>query len=73
MLFLGTASGDSSEYLLTFYQEFAGVDCEPSHLALFDRVVDDIDALVRSQDVGRSRSVNCPDRLGVPVPGWTVP
>lgn len=51
VLFLGTASGDGAGYMLTFYQAFAGVDCEPSHLALFDRVVDDIDALVRAQDV----------------------
>ena len=28
-----------------------GLDCEPSHLALFDRVVEDIDTFVRSQDV----------------------
>ncbi len=27
------------------------MECEPSHLALFDREVDDIDALVRAQDV----------------------
>ena len=51
VLFLGTASGDGAGYLLTFYQAFAGVDSEPSHLALFDRVVDDIDGLVISQDV----------------------
>jgi len=51
VLFLGTASGDGAGYLLTFYQAFAGVDCEPSHLALFDRVVDDIGGFVRSQDV----------------------
>ena len=51
VLFLGTASGDGAGYLLTFYQAFAGIDCEPSHLALFDRTVDDIDAFVRSQDV----------------------
>ena len=51
VLFLGTASGDGAGYLLTFYQGFAGIDCEPSHLALFDRTVDDIDAFVRSQDV----------------------
>ena len=51
VLFLGTASGDGAGYLLTFYQAFAGVDSEPSHLALFDRVIDDIDGLVRSQDV----------------------
>ena len=51
VLFVGTASGDSPDYLLTFHQALAGVDCVPSHLALFDRVVDDIDALVRVQDV----------------------
>lgn len=51
VLFLGTASGDSAGYLLTFYQALAGVDCDAGHLALFDRVVDDVDALVRSQDV----------------------
>jgi len=51
VLFLATASGDGPGYLLTFYQALAGVDCEPSHLALFDRVIDDIDGLVRSQDV----------------------
>jgi len=51
VLFMGTASGDGAGYLLTFYQAFAGVDCEPTHLALFDRVVDDIDALLRAQDV----------------------
>ena len=49
--FLGTASGDGADYRLTFYQALAGVDCEPSHLALFDRVVEDIDTFVRSQDV----------------------
>ena len=51
VLFLGTATGDSPGYLLTFYQALAGVACQPSHLALFDRVVDDIDALLRAQDV----------------------
>ena len=51
MLFLPTASGDSPDYLLTFYQQLAGVDCEPSHLALFDRTVDDIGAMVASADV----------------------
>jgi peptidase E len=51
VLFLGTASGDGVDYRLTFYQALAGENCEPSHLALFDRVVDDVDAFVRSQDV----------------------
>jgi dipeptidase E len=51
ILFIHTASGDDAAYLLSFYQAFAGVECEPSHLALFNRTVDDIDAFVRAQDV----------------------
>ena len=46
-----TASGDSPDYLLTFYQQLAGTDCEPSHLALFDRTVDDIAGTIASQDI----------------------
>jgi peptidase E len=51
ILFVPTASGDDPAGLLTFYQAFAGVCCEPSHLALFHRTVDDIDGLIRTQDV----------------------
>jgi dipeptidase E len=51
VLFLPTASGDRADYLLTFYQQLAGVDCEPAHLALFERTVDDVGALIASQDV----------------------
>jgi peptidase E len=51
VLFVGTASGDDALYRLAFYQAFAGVDCEPTHLALFDRTVDDIDTHLRSRDV----------------------
>jgi dipeptidase E len=51
ILFVPTASGDEAAYLLTFYQALAGVECEPSHLALFNRMVDDIDGFVRNQDV----------------------
>ena len=51
ILFLPTASGDRADYLLTFYEQLAGVDCEPSHLALFERAVDDIDGLVAAQDI----------------------
>jgi dipeptidase E len=51
ILFVPTASGDDAAYLLTFYQAMAGVACEPSHLLLFNRTVDDIDGLIRSQDV----------------------
>ncbi len=51
ILFFPTASGDDAAYLLTFYQSLAGIACEPSHLLLFNRTVDDIDGLLRSQDV----------------------
>ena len=51
VLFLPTASGDSDAYLLTFYQQLAGVDCEPSHLALFDRTTDDPAEVIARQDV----------------------
>ena len=51
ILFVPTASGDDAGYLLTFYQALAGVSCEPSHLALFNRTVDDIDGFIRKQDV----------------------
>ena len=51
VLFLPTASGDSPDYLLTFYQQLAGMDCEPAHLALFDRVVVDIPSLIAQQDI----------------------
>ena len=51
VLFLPTASGDSPGYLLTFYQQLAGRDLALDHLLLFDRTVDDLDALIRAQDV----------------------
>lgn len=51
VLFLPTASGDDPLYLLTFYQQLAGIDCEPTHLALFDRDMRDIGARIGTQDV----------------------
>ena len=51
MLFLPTASGDSDGYLLTFYQQLAGEDCEPSHLLLFDRTTDDPAEVIARQDI----------------------
>jgi dipeptidase E len=51
VLFLPTASGDDPAYLLTFYQQLAGVECTPSHLALFARTVVDVERLIRAQDV----------------------
>ena len=51
ILFVPTASGDDPANLLTFYQTLASVSCEPTHLALFHRTVDDIEGLIRAQDV----------------------
>ena len=51
VLFLPTASGDRADYLLTFYQQLAGIDCEPSHLLLFDRTTDDPAAVIARQDI----------------------
>jgi dipeptidase E len=51
VLFLPTASGDGPGYLLAFYQQLAGRELELGHLALFDRTVEDIDGLIRDQDV----------------------
>ena len=50
--FIGTASGDSPEYVANFFRVFAAHhDCEPSDLALFDRTVADLSAFVLAQDV----------------------
>jgi dipeptidase E len=50
--FVGTASGDSPEYVANFYRVFsAHHDCEPSDLGPFERTVADLRAFVLSQDV----------------------
>ena len=51
VLFLPTASGDSADYLLTFYQQLAGRDCEPRHLALFERTAEDPAEVIAAHDV----------------------
>jgi dipeptidase E len=48
--FLPTASGDSPDYVATFYAAFAR-RAEATHLALFRRTVDDIEGLLLDQDV----------------------
>jgi peptidase E len=68
ILFLPTATGDSAAYLLTFYQQLAGLDCEPSHLALFDRTVDDIAALISAQDIVMVGGGNTANMLAI----WRV-
>ena len=68
ILFLPTASGDESAYLLTFYQAVAGVECEPSHLALFHRTVEDIEGFIRTQDVVMVGGGNTANMLAI----WRV-
>ncbi|MEA2630320.1 MAG: dipeptidase, partial [Chloroflexota bacterium] len=48
--FIATASGDSPDYLASFYAAFAR-RAEATHLALFRRTVDDIEGLLLDQDV----------------------
>ncbi len=59
--FLPTAGGDNSCYLVKFYGAFAGKNCDPSHLALVNRTVDDVRAVLLAQDViyvGGGNTVN---------------
>jgi peptidase E len=51
VLFLPTASGDSAFYSSLFRMGFVGRHTELTVLALFDRTVDDVDGLIRDQDV----------------------
>lgn len=51
VLFIGAASGDSEAYRLTFYQQLAGADCDPSHLLLFDRDDRDLAAVIAAPDI----------------------
>jgi len=48
---LATASGDAPQTLSRFYEISDVLPCEPCHLALFDRVVGDLDAFLDECDV----------------------
>ena len=48
--FVGTASGENSQYIATFYATFAR-QAEATHLDLFGRRVDDDEAFLLDQDV----------------------
>jgi peptidase E len=64
--FVGTASGDSADYLLRFYKAFAKLDCEARHLPLFqfDRGLD-LRAEVLASDVVYVGGGNTPAMLAV--------
>jgi dipeptidase E len=50
--FVGTASGDATDYVASFYRVFsAHHDCEVADLALFERTVADLRAFVLARDV----------------------
>jgi dipeptidase E len=58
---LPTASGDSTAWLDRFYDVFTEDRCEPTHLTLFNRAVDDLYEFLRDQDViyvGGGNTVN---------------
>ena len=52
--FLATASGDSPVYIATLLRAYAR-EAEASHLALFKRTVDDVEAFLLDQDVDLRR------------------
>jgi peptidase E len=49
--FLPTAKGDQTETIVAMYERVPGSLAERSHLALFDRTVEDIRAFLLSQDL----------------------
>ena len=59
--FLPTASGDNQGWIDAFYEAFPDDVCEPTHLSLFSRSVDDVGAYLRERDlvyVGGGNTVN---------------
>ena len=58
---LPTASGDSQSWIEAFYAAFPEDACEPTHLSLFSRGVDDLAGFLAGQDVvyvGGGNTVN---------------
>ncbi|QTX05884.1 peptidase E [Agromyces archimandritae] len=51
VLFLGTATGDEADYIVSFYGTYDSDRCAPHHLRLFHRELDDIETFVRGFDV----------------------
>ena len=49
--FVGTAGGDSQGYIDRFYEAFKKLDCEPSHLSLFQGPVGSLESYVMAKDV----------------------
>ncbi len=66
--FLPTATGDSSERTLRFYEAFAAGKADATHLGLFDRKVQNLRALLLAQDVIQVGGGNTANMLAV----WRV-
>jgi peptidase E len=66
--FIPTASADSDNFCLRFYQAFAGRNCVPTDLALFKRKVEDLRSFLLEQDVIYVSGGNTANMLSV----WRV-
>lgn len=60
-----TASGDSAAWLDRFYELFSEDRCQPTHLALFSRSVDDLYEFLSEQDVIYASGGNTVNLLAV--------
>ncbi len=65
VLFVPTASGDHDFYVRVFRMAFGGRPCDLDVLQLFSRTVDDIDALIRDQDVVIAGGGNTANMLAI--------
>lgn len=48
--FLPTASGDSPDYIVRFYAAYSKLNCQPSHLSLFNPHTADLESFLLEQD-----------------------
>lgn len=51
VLFLGTATGDRPDYIISFYRTYHADRCAPHHLTLFHRDFDDLASWIKGFDV----------------------
>ncbi|QED46073.1 Type 1 glutamine amidotransferase-like domain-containing protein [Cytobacillus dafuensis] len=49
--FIPTASGDAAGYIERFYEAFKTLQCQPSHLSLFEPNFEDLEQYVLEQDI----------------------
>lgn len=71
VLFVPTATGDDAGYIARFYQTYARVGADPSHLALFRRTPVDLRTLVLAHDVVHVGGGNTASMLAV-WRGWRL-